>query len=952
MPIVTEEQYKLILEELFQKGTTLSLTIPKENEKEAEKNADYYLKNKQFKKKTPLTLYFIITKLDDKSKIEFIKEHIDYIRENDEEVFIYDMLSPRALSYFLNIDTIRQLKEIDYSIFKKIVTRNHECLFHGFSHEQYIEFYKEFYNEIIETGNIEFINALYHHNRCCYENMDLNNVNDAYTKQRVYNKEFMNFILTTYKDKIDSFSGEELFRFINYVEDLTLYKELLELNNTKLLKTLETMSTLSLMDYLENTNSIKQEILVKKFYDVIIKQENIKRLVNILSIDIIIDLYRNNKELFVDFKLFDWIKLSARKRILNDELKKIIDSYEIDNIEELFDTTFYITTFYREDTESLRYIERKYRANIKGNVLHNITPTTSIFSKEFLENLTYLKVNEIHKDNPIYLQHLSNFVNFLKNNLIITDTSEKSIIEINKLFNRIIQGNDLAIIYEITSIEEITLLNRIGSIDFKASEFTIEQLEKYNVKNHRYLNSLIKCDNWNKKDYKLYTLKLMLLVGFNNAKNILKINSELPVLEHLVGNVDVKGIKLDSKGNPILNPRIINMLFNGNNIAEMLKNKNNDLYKYFPRIFNEWEMILINDKAKSINTVIDFLKSDDISLPPKYYRLEGLFRYIGCNNRIVAETLNLHDEIGKRVSSSIPRLTGTRDNYSYEVMKLSDYEALAVGNKTDCCFTVLGAGYQCLKHALTSKNGRVFVVKQGDTIIAHSWIWRNGNLLCFDNIEISKSLNEVEFLDIYLNAANEIIKTSCLHEGPKKGITNVTIGFTNFDKKIIGLDNYPCLINESCNLNDKNFGNKLGANRHYLRELPRPLETVNYSDSRNVQYLIAGSGNIESYEPLYEYQDNREETLHYNSNEIYEKEHINKINKIINALRYIKYEQENRLNEYKVIAVEETNEIYCNVDWYIIEFKDGYIETFKYSFDHRSELEINNVEKNKKLSRK
>ena len=91
MPIVTEEQYKLILEELFQNGTTLSLTIPKENEKEAEKNADYYLKNKQFKKKTPLTLYFIITKLDNKSKIEFIKEHIDYIRENDEEVFIYEL---------------------------------------------------------------------------------------------------------------------------------------------------------------------------------------------------------------------------------------------------------------------------------------------------------------------------------------------------------------------------------------------------------------------------------------------------------------------------------------------------------------------------------------------------------------------------------------------------------------------------------------------------------------------------------------------------------------------------------------------------------------------------------------------------------------------------------------------------------------------------------------------
>ena len=50
---------------------------------------------------------------------EKLEKGINYIRENDKDVFIYDMLSPRALSYFLNIDTIRQLKEIDYSIFKQ-----------------------------------------------------------------------------------------------------------------------------------------------------------------------------------------------------------------------------------------------------------------------------------------------------------------------------------------------------------------------------------------------------------------------------------------------------------------------------------------------------------------------------------------------------------------------------------------------------------------------------------------------------------------------------------------------------------------------------------------------------------------------------------------------------------------------------------------------------------------
>ena len=268
----------------------------------------------------------------------------------------------------------------------------------------------------------------------------------------------------------------------------------------------------------------------------------------------------------------------------------------------------------------------------------------------------------------------------------------------------------------------------------------------------------------------------------------------MPVLEHLVGNVDVKNVKFDINGNPILNKKIINILSSNNKIKDILNNQNSDAYKYFPRIFNEWDLIVMNNKEKNLNTIIDFLKSDEITLPPKYYRLEGLFKFIGCNSRIIQETLKLHDEILKKTSSTIPRITDKYENYEYEIMEYDDFESITVGNKTDCCFTVLGAGYECLKHALTNKNGRVFVVKKDNQIIAHSWLWRNGNLLCFDNIEISKSLNETDFLDIYIEASKQIVEISCCHEGIQNGITNVTLGFTNFDKKILGLENYTCFM--------------------------------------------------------------------------------------------------------------------------------------------------------------
>ena len=45
----------------------------------------------------------------------------------------------------------------------------------------------------------------------------------------------------------------------------------------------------------------------------------------------------------------------------------------------------------------------------------------------------------------------------------------------------------------------------------------------------------------------------MLLIGFDNSKKLLDVDDSLPVVEHLVGNVDVKNIELDNNGNPVLN---------------------------------------------------------------------------------------------------------------------------------------------------------------------------------------------------------------------------------------------------------------------------------------------------------------------------------------------------------------------------------------------------------------
>jgi len=942
-----------LIEQLKKDFIPITLNVSKENEEKALKECDEYIKtgNKNINNMTPLTIYYIISKLPEDKQITFLKENIKYIKEHDEEIFLYTMIVPKSLSYFLSFNVLKELRNIDFDIFKKVIIQNYENLFHGFTHEDYYSFYNQFYTDLIEVENREFINGLYFHNRCCYDTANMDNKINVFELQISYNKEFMDYFLDKYIDKINEFKPRELLTFIEYIEDIDTYKKFVSSNYDKLNMAFNNIDEYDLKKYLDEIDKTKQEILISNFFENIIKKQDIKEIIYNINPYIIIELYNKNKKIFNSLTLNDWVKLCSKTRTFNDDFKNILDNFEIVNIEKLFDTQFYTFYYYKEDVSALKYIETKYRNNIiNRGVLEEIDETTSIFSEKYLKNLSEFKVmlqnNIISKNDKRYKQHLSNFIMFLKNQNIINNIENNNFKEIEKMFYRIVKGKSITILYELSSIEEITIFNRLGQIDFKVEDFTVEQLENYNVKQHKQLCKKFEKNNWYFKSYKQLILKLMLMVGFNNTRALLEINDTLPVLEHLVGNVDVKNVKLDEQHNPILNMKLMNLLFSDKDYSKMkeiLSNKDNDLYKYFPRMFNEWKVIVMNNKDKSLKMIIDFLKSDEISLPPKYYRLEGLFKFIGCNNRNVDETLLLHDQMLTRVSSTIPRITGTKDEYSYEILRLDDMEALTVGNKTDCCFTVLGNGYSCLKHSLTSSNGRILVVKKGNEILAHSWIWRNGNLLCLDNIEISKKINSVDFLDIYLQVADELIKTSYQSEGIEHCIKNITIGFTNFDKQIKGIEQYPCLIAKNCNLEDKDFGSRLGSNRQFVDVLPQPIEEVEYSDSKDVQYLIKGNGIFNLEQSYFVYQDERKDIMYYSEDKPYDEDYIKVMNERVNALRYIKAEKDNTLDLYKAIDVEDLKEVYCNDDWYVINSANGDIETFNNSSDERSNNEINSI---------
>lgn len=950
MPKLTKEQFNLLVEKYLQNAIPVSLTISKEVEEKAEKELNQYIKNGNINlhDMDPLCVYLIISKLKEDKQIGFIQENINYIKEHDEDIFLYNMLSPKPLSYFLSLRVLKELKKIDSDLFQKLLKNSNENLVYGFNHTDYLEFYNYFFDDINKISNNLFIQIFHQHNRLCYNNInDLKDLNKIPSMQANCNKQLIIFLLEKYNSKISNFTPSETLNFISGIDDTEIYKRFVLENKDKINSAFANIDEFNLCDYLSE-NPQRQVFLITHFFENIIKKQDIKKIIFNLNSKVIIKLYNDHKETFNDMTLKDWIKVCASTRYFNDDYKKILDAFEVTNIEDLFDIKYFTDQWNITDVSSLKYIESKYRDNIKINgILENIDEKTSIFSVNYFKNLKelqfLLKKKIITKNDLEYKKHLSNFILFLENQNIIINMEGNNFKEIEKLFYRIVMGESMTVVYEVSNIQEIAIINRLGKKYFKVNEFTVEQLERYNVKQHKALYQTLKNNGTYSGDYAKLILKLMLMVGFNHAKVMLQINDSFKVLEHLVGNVDLKNIILDEQGNPVLNNKIMNLLFNDKGyfkIKDMLLNQDNDLYKYFPRIFNEWEIIELNKKGKSLHSIIEFLKSDDISMPPKYYRLEGLFKYIGCNNSIVNETLHLHDKMLKRLESTIPRISGSLDDFSYEILKLSDMNGLTVGNRTNCCFTVLGNGYSCLQHALISKNGRILIVKKGNELLAHSWLWRNGDLLCLDNIEVSDNINEVDFFNVYLNFADEIIKKSFESEGINSCIKNITVGFTNFDKPIKGIDVFPCLVSKTCDLKTKEFGKKIGRKRTFVDELPQPIEKVEYSDSKNVQYLIKGAGIFNLGQSSYTYIENRNPVMHYSNLKTYDDNYLQLLNKKLNSLRYIKSELEGNVSSFNLIDAKNLNEVYLNDDWYSIIDQNGIVEEYIYGQDERIQDEL------------
>jgi len=205
--------------------------------------------------------------------------------------------------------------------------------------------------------------------------------------------------------------------------------------------------------------------------------------------------------------------------------------------------------------------------------------------------------------------------------------------------------------------------------------------------------------------------------------------------EFLLENVDeiALGTELKSKINPIQKK-----------IMEIAEDPDYAEVKITPEV-----VLRAMSDVKFLNKKVGFEKGEELA--QKFVFSQEYFD----------EAQSIWDEAKKRDSSSIPRIKGRENEYSYEVLRLDDAVGIFVGNITHCCQKVGGIGETAMLHSMKEKNGRVFVVRDSDNkVIAQSWLWRNGNTICFDNVEVpdneKSQKNEEAIYTVLKKAAKEL----------------------------------------------------------------------------------------------------------------------------------------------------------------------------------------------------
>lgn len=134
------------------------------------------------------------------------------------------------------------------------------------------------------------------------------------------------------------------------------------------------------------------------------------------------------------------------------------------------------------------------------------------------------------------------------------------------------------------------------------------------------------------------------------------------------------------------------------------------------------------------------------------------------------------EENSAKESCDIPYIeTLTNGRFTMNQLAIGDTLALAIGEETDCCQHLNGAGSSCAEVSYTDPKAAVWVVYKNNQVHAQSFVFRTRNTIVIDSIECLGNISK-EAIALYKEYAKKLIGND--------GIKKILVGDTNYGETL------------------------------------------------------------------------------------------------------------------------------------------------------------------------
>ena len=507
-------------------------------------------------------------------------------------------------------------------------------------------------------------------------------------------------------------------------------------------------------------------------------------------------------------------------------------------------------------------------------------------------------------------------------------------ISLNGIFYRLAKGTmPFDKVYMAKTYKGLIYLTKAGRLidnaDYITNFLTDEQLVKLNISPVIKWKNSLKRTNTNADNLSFVErmgIQLLCYFGKERAKYLLESNMRGNRMENLFDGLNYENISINDDGTPNINEELISFIF-GKGMMKELNSVINRMIRgeipEFERNFTEF-CNTFDEVKKSCNGVLSVKRVvkhfEDVDLPIDLKPDEVMFKPAlkemnTSDSTLLSEAIGLCKDARNREYSTIPKVEGKIGDFTYEILDLDNPMSVAVGYLSHCCFVVRGISYSALKHSMQSINGRTFVVYYKGQFLTQSWVWRNGDVICFDSVEAGSPSHgmyrdEINLVDVYKKAAREMLYTSQEFEDDIQQVKAVTVGKSDYTFR---------------NLERVEI------------DPPRPLEKNVYVYDSDTQHILAGSM---PDNPRYgvvgaQYKDKRKKVVLINDVRNTDIDKLDEVAININSLRY------QLTGEEEPIDYNDYNKIISGDGWFILLKRDGSVASGLLKKDEESSKEYN-----------